>query len=90
MFTRRDPIQFCPDLHTTWQKATPFITISCTHRAKIQHSYLGYLAYLVQGQTPLHVAANWDDRRVAELLLARGADTNAKNCEVSQHWVCVS
>ena len=42
--------------------------------------------YLVQGLTPLHVAAILDERDVAKLLLARGADVNAKDCEVSQHW----
>ena len=41
--------------------------------------------YLVQGRTPLHVSAIFDTRDAAELLLARGADANAKDCGVSQH-----
>lgn len=42
--------------------------------------------YLVQGQAPLHAAAIFAGRDVTELLLARGADINAKDYKVSQHW----
>ena len=40
----------------------------------------------MQVQTPLHVAAMRYQPGVAELLVARGADINAKDKGVSQHW----
>lgn len=40
--------------------------------------------YLVQGLTPLHIAALYGIRHVAELLLAGGADINAQDFDVSQ------
>ena len=46
--------------------------------------------YLMQGRTPLHVAARLGGRDTAVLLLARGADINAKDYEVSQHWGQIS
>ena len=45
--------------------------------------------YLVQGRTPLHSAAICNKKEDSELLLARGADKNAKDCEVS-HWGLLS
>ena len=45
---------------------------------------------LVQGQTALHLAATCIESDVAKLLLARGADINAKDRNVSQHWGLLS
>ena len=82
-FTGRYPTQLCVGLRRIWQADARIfiIIIACTFSADIQH----ILMVLVQGWTPLHTAVMFDETDVVGLLLARGADINAKDRNVSQH-----
>ena len=77
-----DPVQFCADLHDTWQMTA--VSPSSLSYALPVLTFNTSEWYLVQGWTLLHTAARWGGP--VELLVARGADINAKDCEVSQHW----